>query len=83
MSKSINVRCRELGWVAELRDSKTDINDAPEVCDLTSAVSGRCYRSIERPITVRIDVDIQDWFAARAERVQVKVAKRCGSVGQR
>ncbi len=39
--------------------------DAPEVTAWDGAVRGGLYRPIKRPVTMRLDADVLDWFHAR------------------
>jgi uncharacterized protein (DUF4415 family) len=70
MSTITDEQRRELEQLAQLPDSKIDTSDIPEIGDVTKAVRGRFYRPAEQAITVRIDAEILDWFAARGEAVQ-------------
>jgi uncharacterized protein (DUF4415 family) len=70
MSTITDEQRRELEQLADLPDSEIDTSDIPEVRDFTNAVRGRFYRPAEQSMTVRIDTEIVDWFAARGEAVQ-------------
>jgi uncharacterized protein len=39
--------------------------DAPEVASWDSAVRGVLYRPVKRPVTMRLDADVLEWFRSR------------------
>ena len=39
--------------------------DAPEVTNWDSAVRGGLYRPVKRPVTMRVDADVLEWFRSR------------------
>jgi uncharacterized protein (DUF4415 family) len=39
--------------------------DAPEVTTWDGAVRGGLYRPVKRPVTMRLDADVLEWFRAR------------------
>ena len=39
--------------------------DAPEVTAWDGAVRGGLYRPVKRPVTMRLDADVLEWFRAR------------------
>jgi len=64
---------RELRQLAELPDEAIDTSDIPEVGDFSGAVRGRFYRPIKRQITLRIDVDLLEWFRAQGGKYQTHI----------
>jgi len=73
MSKMTDKQQRELRQLAELPDEAIDTSDIPEVGDFSGAVRGRFYRPIKRQITLRIDVDLLEWFRAQGGKYQTHI----------
>ncbi|MFZ1108354.1 MAG: BrnA antitoxin family protein [Rhodomicrobium sp.] len=48
--------------------------DAPEVVAWDGAARGGLYRPLKRPVTMRLDADVLEWFRARhAKGYQTKI----------
>ncbi|WP_133510105.1 BrnA antitoxin family protein [Candidatus Thiosymbion oneisti] len=73
MSKTTDKQQRELRQLAELPDEDIDTSDIPEVSDFSGAVRGRFYRPIKQQITLRIDVDLLEWFEAQGGKYQTHI----------
>lgn len=70
MSKLTDEQRRELSQLADLPDSEIDTSDIPEARDFSKAVRGRFHHPADRSVTLRIDAELLEWFAARGEAVQ-------------
>jgi uncharacterized protein (DUF4415 family) len=48
-------------------DGNPDLTDpdAPEVTSWENALRGGLYRPVKRPVTMRLDADILEWFRSR------------------
>lgn len=51
--------------------------DAPEITDWSNAIVGKFYRPIKKQITIRIDVDILEWFKHQPEKYQKLINNAC------
>jgi len=51
-------------------DDDVDLTDpdAPEVRDWSGAIRGGLYRPIKKPVTMRLDADVLEWFQRRDAR---------------
>jgi uncharacterized protein (DUF4415 family) len=45
--------------------------DAPDRSDEPGWVRGKFYRPIKKPISIRIDMDVLDWFKSQGQPYQV------------
>src|SRR5258706_15569203 len=55
---------RELRALEALPDDQIDTSDIPEITDAQwrNRKTGLFYRPVKKPITIRLDVDLVDWF---------------------
>ncbi len=58
----------ELDVLAALPEDQIDTREMLEVRDWSGARRGALYRPIKRQITLRIDVDVIEWFKARTRQ---------------
>lgn len=56
----------DLAAINAMSDDEIDYSDIPPVRDFSNFVRGRFYRPEKRPVTIRLDADVVDWFK-RAE----------------
>lgn len=61
---------RELKRLAVLPDDEIDVSDIPVRKDWSGAAVGRFYRPVKKQVTLRIDLDVLEWFKARGGRYQ-------------
>lgn len=54
----------ELEALARMKDKDLDFSDIPEIDfdSLGKPVIGKFYRPLKKPISIRIDADVLDWF---------------------
>jgi len=52
----------ELDALAAMPDSEIDTSDAPPVADWSGAIRGAFFRPIKKPVAIRLDADVLDWF---------------------
>lgn len=52
----------ELATLAAMPDDDIDTSDAPELADWSNAKRGLFYRPIKQQLSLRLDVDVVDWF---------------------
>ena len=56
-----------------MRDEDIDTSDMPEVTDWSQAVRGKYYRPIKKPYSLRLDIDVVDWFKAEGDGYQTRI----------
>ena len=57
---------RELAALAAMPDKAIDMSDSPEVLNWKGARRGLFYRPVKRQLTLRLDVDLVEWFKRSA-----------------
>ncbi len=63
----------ELEALAALPDSEIDTSDIPPVTDWSGAVRGAFYRPIKKPLSLRLDADVVDWFQRQGTGYQTRI----------
>lgn len=63
----------ELDALAAMPDSEIDTSDMPPINDWTHAVRGPFYRPIKRPLSLRLDADVIDWFQRQGQGYQTRM----------
>ena len=63
----------ELEALAALPDADIDTSDIPPQTDWTAAVRGAFFRAIEKPVSLRVDADILDWFQGQGAGYQTRI----------
>ncbi len=63
----------ELDALARMPESEIDTADMPPVENWTHAVRGALFRPIKRPLSLRIDADIIDWFQRQGSGYQTRM----------
>ncbi|MCP4409876.1 MAG: BrnA antitoxin family protein [Gammaproteobacteria bacterium] len=63
----------EIERLAALPDQEIDTGDIPEITDWSRAVVGRFYRPIKKQVTLRLDVDMIEWFKGRGGKYQTRI----------
>jgi len=63
----------ELDALAAMPDSEIDTTDIPAIADFSNAVRGPFYRPIKRPLSLRLDADIIDWFQRQGQGYQTRM----------
>jgi len=73
MSKLDKQQHDEVTRLAVLPDNKIDTSDIPEKANWTDIEVGRFYRPVKKQITLRLDIDMLEWFKAQGERYQTRI----------
>jgi uncharacterized protein (DUF4415 family) len=73
MSKLDKQQRDEITRLADLPDKKIDTSDIPEEANWTDIEIGRFYRPVKKQITLRLDIDMLEWFKAQGERYQTRI----------
>lgn len=69
----------QLEQLAVMPDEKIDLTDqdVPEVTSWNNAIRGKFYRPVKKLISIRIDMDILDWFKHAGEKYQRLINEAC------
>ena len=63
----------ELDALAAMPDSEIDTSDAPSVVDWSEAIRGAFFRPIKKPVAIRLDADVLDWFKRQGKGYQTRL----------
>jgi uncharacterized protein (DUF4415 family) len=63
----------ELKALAALPESEIDTAEMPAITDWSRAVRGPFYRPIKRPLSLRVDADVVDWFQRQGQGYQTRM----------
>ncbi len=59
--------------LAAMPENEVDTSEMPEIVDWSGAVRGAFYRPIKKPLSLRIDADVIDWFRRQGEGYQSRM----------
>ena len=64
MNKNKNIPSiqEQLTALDSMEDKNIDYADTPEILDWEGAERGKFYRPIKKPVTLRLDADVLEWF---------------------
>ena len=63
----------ELDALAAMPDSEIDTTEMPPITNWSHAVRGPFYRPIKRPLSLRVDADVLDWFQRQGHGYQTRM----------
>jgi uncharacterized protein (DUF4415 family) len=63
----------EMDALAAMPESEIDTTEMPPIVDWSHAVRGPFYRPIKRPLSLRVDADIIDWFQQQGQGYQTRM----------
>jgi len=63
----------ELDALAVMPESEIDTSEMPPITDWSKAVRGAFYRPIKRPLSLRVDADVIDWFQRQGNGYQTRM----------
>jgi uncharacterized protein (DUF4415 family) len=63
----------ELDALEAMPESEIDTTEMPPVTDWSKAERGAFYRPIKRPLSLRLDADIIDWFQRQGSGYQTRM----------
>ena len=63
----------ELDALAAMPESEIDTTEMPPITDWSNAVRGAFYRPIKRPLSLRVDADVIDWFQRQGQGYQTRM----------
>jgi uncharacterized protein (DUF4415 family) len=73
MSKIEHNEEKELRDLEKMEPGDIDLSDLPEVRDWDGAVTGKFYRPIKKPLTLRIDADVLAWLKSKGKGYQTRI----------
>jgi uncharacterized protein (DUF4415 family) len=63
----------ELEALARIPDSEIDTSEMPPISDWSKAQRGAMFRPIKRPMSLRVDADVLDWFQRQGQGYQTRM----------
>jgi len=75
MSKLTKMQSKQLEALEKMPDSEIDTSDIPEITNWDNAVVGKFYRPIKKPVTIRLDTDVIEWFKTQNGKYQSNINK--------
>ncbi|MDL2216898.1 BrnA antitoxin family protein [Desulfovibrio sp. OttesenSCG-928-M14] len=60
--KTISTIEEQIETLDNLGDKDIDYSDIPEILNWDGAERGKFYRPIKKPVTLRLDADVLEWF---------------------
>jgi|WetSurMetagenome_2_1015567.scaffolds.fasta_scaffold1758724_1 uncharacterized protein (DUF4415 family) len=63
----------ELDALAVMPESEIDTTEMTPITDWSMAVRGPFYRPIKRPLSLRVDADVIDWFQRQGQGYQTRM----------
>jgi len=60
----------QLAAVTAMKDEDIDLSDIPEIRDFAGFERGRFFRPIKKPVTLRLDADVLEWFKRKNPKYQ-------------
>jgi uncharacterized protein (DUF4415 family) len=63
----------ELKALAAMPESEIDTAEMRPVTDWSTAIRGPFYRPIKRPLSLRVDADVVDWFQRQGQGYQTRM----------
>jgi len=75
MNKLTKAQEKQLKALENMPDSEIDTSDIPEITNWDDAVVGKFYRPIKKPVTIRLDTDVIEWFKSQNGKYQSNINK--------
>jgi uncharacterized protein (DUF4415 family) len=63
----------ELRALAAMPDNTIDTTDMPPITDWSGSVRGAFYRPVKKPLSLRVDADVIDWFQRGGDGYQTRM----------
>ncbi len=73
MSKLTKAQEKQIKTLENMPDSEIDTSDIPEITNWDNAVVGKFYRPIKKPVTIRLDTDVIEWFKSQNGKYQSNI----------
>ena len=75
MSRLTKAQIEQTKALENISDSEIDTSDIPEIINWDNAVVGKFYRPIKKPVTIRLDTDVIEWFKTQNGKYQSNINK--------
>ncbi|MGH9739531.1 MAG: BrnA antitoxin family protein [Candidatus Acidiferrales bacterium] len=72
MKKLTKTQLRDIRAIAAQKDEKIDFSEISPVLDWSDAEMGKLYRPPQKPVTLRLDVDVIDWLKSAGPGYQTR-----------
>ena len=63
----------ELDALAAMPESEIDTTEMQPITDWSKAVRSGFYRPVKRPLSLRVDADVLDWFQRQGQGYQTRM----------
>ena len=63
----------QLEALAAMKDEDIDFSDIPEIRDFAGFERGKFFRPVKKPVTLRLDADVLEWFKLRYPKYQTAI----------
>lgn len=63
----------ELDALAAMPENEIDTTEMPAITDWSEAVRGSFFKPIKRPLSLRVDADVIDWFQRQGSGYQTRM----------
>lgn len=63
----------ELDALAAMPESEIDTSEMPEIANWSEGVRGALFRPIKKPLSLRLDADVIDWFQRQGHGYQTRM----------
>jgi len=73
MNNLTKAQRKQLKALEAMPDSEIDTSDIPEITNWDNAVVGKFYRPIKKPVTIRLDADVIEWFKTQNGKYQSNI----------
>lgn len=71
--KKIPAIQEQLDALDSMKDKDINYADIPEILDWAGAERGKFYRPIKKPVTLRLDADVLEWFKHHHPKYQTAI----------
>ena len=75
MSRITKAQIEQIKVLEAISDNEIDTSDIPEITNWDNAVVGKFYRPIKKPVTIRLDTDVIEWFKTQNGKYQSNINK--------
>ena len=73
MNKITKQQADEIRALMDKSEDDIDTKEQPEMTDWAGAERGKFYRPIKQQVTLRLDVDLLEWFKSRGSHYQTRI----------
>jgi uncharacterized protein (DUF4415 family) len=73
MQKTKHTQADEIRALKRMKDRDIDTTDIPPAVDWSKAVTGKFYRPVKKPLTIRLDADVLLWLKGQGKGYQTRI----------